>query len=123
MRFGKFNKQRLFDVDTSDFEYKSLGELLEECGGEVDHIFKLTGVYIGNKSQFDPEVPIIATEDCYVNVPVHQLDEVKEILSDPQAIRAINNGEAGFKITTYFQKRFKKDCYKVVWCDYEESED
>lgn len=121
MKFGKFNKERIFTIDTSGFDYKSLGELESEYGEDTP--IRLRGVYIGTKSQFDPEVPIIATDECYVNLPVHQLDEIKAMLKDPAAIRAINNGEAGFTIGTYFQKRFNKECYKAVWCDYEDEVD
>lgn len=117
MNFSKFNKDRLFDIDTTDFYYKDLETLYEENG--EDYVYTLRGLYISTKSQYDPEAPIIATDEEYVNIPVHQLDEIKAMLGDPRAIAAINNGEAGFTISKYYQKRFKKDCYKAVWCNVE----
>lgn len=119
MKFGKFNKERLFTQDTAGFAYISIEEAAEKYGTDTEPI-KLTGVYISNKSQFSDEAPIIATEEEYINLPMHQLSEVKEILTDKAAIRAINSGEAGVYFTTYFQKRFQRTCYKVVWADYDE---
>lgn len=121
MKFGKFNRERKFTVDTSDFEYRSLRELYAENG--ADYLYLLKGLYIGTKSLYDPEVPIVATDECYVNIPVFQLDEVKEILADPMAVKAINNDQAGFRIEEYEQKRYGATCYKVVWCDYFSGDD
>lgn len=121
MKFGKFNKERKFTVDTSDFDYRSLHDLYIENG--PDHLYLLKGLYIGTKSLYDPEVPILATDECYVNLPVFQLAEVKEILADPAAIKAINNDEAGFRIESYEQKRYAQTCYKAIWCDYESGDE
>ena len=124
MNFTKFNKERLFEVNTAGFDYVSLEDLYNKY--PADHQYQVKGLYIGTKSQFDPEVPILALEDTYVNLPVHQLAEVQAMLSSPQAIQGIRNGECGFTIQHYYQQRFKKDCYKAVWCNYvplEEDED
>lgn len=114
--FSKFNKEKIFDVDTSDFDYTSLEELFNRDGEGM--VYKVRGLYIGTKSNYDPETPILATDSEYVNLPVHHLDEVKAMLKDATAIKAINDGECGFTIEKYYQKRFKKDCYAAVWCDY-----
>ena len=116
--FSKLNKERLFDVDTSDFEYTNLEELFEENGD--DKVYKVTGVYVGTKSQFDDETPLVAIEDRYVNLPQHQLSQVKDILADKTAIKAINDGKCGFVIESYYQKRFKKTCYVARWGSYDD---
>ena len=118
MKFSKFNKQRLFTVDTSSFDYLSIEQAAKKYGTDVP--IRLRGVYIGDKSKFVDEDPRIATDEEYINLPQHQLKEVKEILSDANAIRAINNGEAGFVIREYFQKRFQLTCYSAEWIDYED---
>lgn len=115
MKFSKFNKERLFNLDTADFQYTDLESLYKKNGANQEYV--LRGVYIGTKSNFSDESPIIATDNFYINLPQHQLGEIKEMLADPRAIQAINDGEAGFKIDTYFQSRFKKTCYKAVWID------
>lgn len=116
MKFGKFNKQRLFTVDTSSFDYIGLDQAAAKYGENVQ--VRLRGLYLSDKSNFAAEAPILATDEEYINLPQHQLDEVKSILKDPVAIRAINDGECGFEISSYYQKRFAKTCYKVTWVDY-----
>ena len=116
--FSKFNKERLFDVDTSGFDYVNLEDLFQENG--EDAVYKLTGVYVGTKSQFDDETPLVATDNVYVNLPQHQLSEIKSMLADKGAIKAINEGQAGFVIESYYQKRFKKTCYAARWGSYNE---
>lgn len=114
--FSKFNKERLFTVDTSDFDYTSLEDLYNANG--ANEVYKLCGAYIGTKSLYDPEAPMIATDKEYVNLPVHQLSEIKAMLADKQAIKAINDGEAGFVIDSFYQKRFQKTCYVARWGTY-----
>lgn len=121
MNFTKFNKERLFAVNTAGFDYVSLEDLYNK--NPKGKVYKVMGLYIGTKSQFDPEVPIVALDDTYVNIPVHQLAEVQAMLSDRNAIQGIRNGECGFTIQHYYQQRFKKDCYKAIWCNYEEVDD
>lgn len=117
--FEKFNKEKLFDIDTSDFEYTDLESLYKKHGeGEV---YRVRGLYLGTKSLYDPETPLLATDSEYVNLPVHQLNEVKAMLGDRRAIEAINAGEAGFTIECYYQKRFKKNCYAAHWVDYNDA--
>lgn len=116
--FAKFNKERLFDIDTTEFDYVDLEDLYNKNGEGA--VYQVRGLYIGTKSNYDPETPILATNEEYVNLPVHQLAEVKAMLADKRAIEGINNGVCGFKIEKYYQKRFKKDCYAAIWGDYEE---
>ena len=114
--FTKFNKEKLFDIDTTEFDYTSLEDLYNANGENA--VYQVRGLYIGTKSNYDPETPILATNEEYVNLPVHQLEEVKAMLADRRAVDAINAGDCGFKIEKYYQKRFKKDCYTAIWCDY-----
>lgn len=118
--FSSFNKERLFDIDTSDFEYLKLKDLYERDGeGEI---YPVRGIYIGTKSEFADESPVLATDTHYVNLPQHQLIDIKEMLNSRQAINCINNGGAGFTIEKY-NKKLKsgatKVCYKAHWVDYE----
>lgn len=120
----RFNKERLFPIDTSDFEYSSLEELyneaLEESGGDVDEAnekeYTVRGVYINTKGNFDP-APVLALDDRYVNLPSHMTDVCQDMLKDAQCIRAINEGHCGFTIYQYVQKRYNRVCYSVRWCD------
>lgn len=118
--FASFNKERLFTIDTGDFDYVNLEDLVKRDGEGV--VYKVRGVYVGTKSLYDPEAPMLATESEYVNLPVHQLPEIKAMLADRRAIDAINNGECGFVIESFYQKRFKKTCYAARWGNFAELE-
>lgn len=120
----KFNKERLFNVDTSNFEYMSLEELfydsVEINGGDSElaseTVYKIRGVYINTKGNYDP-APVIATDECYVNLPSHMTETCMAMLADPSCIKAINDGKCGFTIYQYEQKRYNKTCYSVRWVD------
>ena len=107
------NKSRLFNVNTEDYDYYSLETLYNDNG--EDYEYPVLGVYINTSSQFNDEDGIIATDTCYVNLPHHLLSDIKEILSDRNAIRAINDGDCSFKIRKYYKKRYNKDCYTIEW--------
>lgn len=115
--FSSFNKERLFDIDTTGFEYFKLRDLFEADGEGTEYIIR--GLYIGSKSEFAEESPIVALDDKYVNIPQFQLPEVKEMLASKFAIAAINRGEGAFKIEKYIKKMKtgSRVCYKAVWCD------
>lgn len=113
--FTSFNKKRLFTVDTSDFEYTKLEDLYKQNG--PDHEYQVKAIYIGTKSEFDPESPMLAIDGFYVNLPQHQLEEIKAMLASGRAIKEINDGKCGFVIRKFFQKRFNKECYSAEWID------
>lgn len=122
--FSNFNKERVFSFDTSNIagNYKSLEELYRENGD--GHLYQLKGVYISTKSDYNDESPIAALADCYVNLPQHQLADVKAMLNDKGAVSAINKGCAGFEIRSYTKnlktkngKVTPKVCFSAEWCD------
>lgn len=121
---SEFNSKKIFNVDTSAYEYKKLEDLWKEnsyipdgLDEEVcDKIFPVCGLYLNEKSIYDPQ-PTVATDECYVNFPAFMYKTAVDILADPRAIRAINDGKVGFQITRYEQKRFGKICYSAEWVD------
>ena len=118
----KYNTERLFDIDTTNFDYFSLEDKFEadkvdvETGEELHPVYTVRGVYINTKGLYDP-APVIALDDCYINLPAHLTDTCKEMLNDREAIRAINEGHCGIRIYKYYQARYNKDCYSVEWID------
>ena len=122
--FSNFNKERLFNFDTNQItgNYTNLEALYKRDGEGVQ--YQLKGIYISTKSEFDDESPICAIADTYVNLPQHQLIDIKSMLADKGAIAAINNGYAGFTIRQYEKtlkskngKATPKTCYSAEWCD------
>lgn len=123
--FAKVNKERLFSFDNSHFPwndpkqlYKSLETLYQENG--ENEVYVIRGLYISTKSEFDPETPVVMYDNGYANLPVHQLSEVKDMISEKSAVKDINDGKAGFVIEKYHQKRFNKDCYVARWGIYDD---
>lgn len=109
----KYNTERLFDVDTSNYEYKNLEDLFD---GDTEKVYPVCGIYINTRGKFDDR-PVIATDECYVNLPAHLCDVCREILNDPKAVKAINDGYVGFTIYTYEQRRYEKTCFSIRWAD------
>ena len=119
----KYNTKKLFDIDTSEFDYRKLEELYnedvdtdEDTGELIQPVYTVWAIYINTKSMYEVS-PVAALKDCYVNLPAHVLDSCKDMLKDPLAVAAINAGHLGFRVEMYHQKRFDKDCYSVEWVD------
>jgi hypothetical protein len=113
----KFNTEKLFNIETEDFEYMSLEDLAKATEkSEEPPVFVIRGIYINRKSLYEP-APVVALDDCYVNLPSHLLPACEEMLHDRLAIDAINAGACGFRIEKYIQKRYQRECYSVEWVD------
>lgn len=107
-----FNTEKVFDIDTDGFDYKSLEELFID----EETVYPVRGLYINTKGLYD-DAPLIATDEYYVNLPAHMVNSAREILNDRRAIKAINDGVVGFTIYKYHQKRYDKECYNIRWVD------
>ena len=99
----KYEKEnvRTFNVNTEGYEFKSLSDLVFDNG--LDETYTVRGCYINKKSKYG-ESPVIITDSCFVNVPKHRLDDIKEILASDEDIEEINNGKCGFLIRDYEDK-------------------
>lgn len=115
----KFNTQKVFNIETANFEYISLEELLHGAkndDGVPVEVFTVRGIYINNKGLYEA-APVLALDDIYVNLPSHLTEPCREMLANPQAVAEINAGHLGFKIEKYYKERYQKDCYSVEWVD------
>lgn len=112
---NKYNKSNIFNFTTpKDFEYCSLYELFNHYG--KDKVYEIKAMYINKKSMFG-ESPVIVTTDCFVNLPNHLTDTVKEMIKDTEVVDAVNDGHLGFQIYTYESKNCKELCYSINWVD------
>lgn len=114
----RFNKEKVFTIDCTDFEYRSLEELYVDD----ETVYQVRGLYINKKSMYTDKSPLLATDKFYVNLPDHLLDDIEEILNDRAAIADINRGVVGFRIYKYFQKKYNKECYSITWVDIDPSD-
>ena len=113
--FGSLNKGK-FTINTNGFSYKSLADLFNEKGANTVH--RIRAVYINTKGKYG-DTPVVALDDCFVNLPANTLDAAKAMLANADAVAAINAGAAGFKIRPYHTNRYNKDCLGVDFVDCE----
>lgn len=102
-------------------EYTNLEGLAEQNG--LDKVYQVKKLWINYKSDYNPETPVADLGFCKINIPPHQVYQVKEMLEDEEAVKEIDLGHLGFKIETYEKtiksgkKEVKKTCYKAIWLD------
>lgn len=106
-------KKAHFEVDTTNFEFKSLAQLKNEYDDEVH---KILGAYINTKSKYG-NAPVVITDNCFVNLPKHLLETFLKILESDEDVADINNGKVGFKIRTYSPKGTNSVCYTIDFVD------
>lgn len=116
----KFNTRKLFNIEADNFEYISLEDLYlnAQTTEHPDAPFTIRGIYINNKGMFEP-TPVAALDDVYVNLPSHLTQACKDMIADPIAVIAINQGRCGFRIEKYHQKKYNRECYSIEWVDLE----
>ena len=117
MSFAARHQQgSVFECDTEGFTYKSLQELYEEFGG--DEVFPIQGFYINHKSDYG-DAPVAIGLKYLINFPQYTLEEVLDIMKNPEDIEDIKAGKVGFKIEPYEKqlKKSTKTCYAPRWVD------
>lgn len=105
----KYNKGARFTYKVPEnAPYKKLEEVRNEG------VITLRGLYINHKSQYG-EAPVAMADGCYVNLPKHLTDTVKDMCRDSEVVDAINAGKVGFEVYDYVNNG--KTCYSVNWKD------
>lgn len=117
---SRHNAQYRFNVNTTGFEFKSLKELYSEqllSENEVGKVvvYPCLGLFI-SKGQFG-EHGVIITDKCFVSLPQHLTDDIKEILSSEDDIFDIVQGRVGFTIYEYSNKYNDTPSYSIQWKD------
>lgn len=99
MGIAAFNRRETrFKVDTTGFVFKKLNDLFEENKPET--VYSVYGLYINRKSKFG-DSPFAASDGCFISLPNHMVDQVKDILKDSESIDQMNEGKAGLVIRPY----------------------
>ena len=110
----KYNKTfDRFDFEPKDdFPFLYLKDMY--IGKKGNNKYIVLAIYINRKSKYG-DAPVIVSEECYINLPKHLLDTVKEMLEDEELVTAINNREFGIEVYEY--ETNGKTCYSVNWVD------
>ncbi len=121
MKITNYNKGSNFNVNFDGREFVKLETLYNSAPQAV---YRLSGLFINNKSKYGPR-PYAAGEafnsegqiidQFLVDLPMHMLEQVQQMLQDNEVIEEINAGIAGFSVRTYFSKTFNKDCYSIMF--------
>lgn len=108
-----FNSNYAFKID---FEkgFVTLKELRNRY--EDDHTHLIHAIGINGKSKYGPH-SFLETKDCLVDLPKHMLETCKQILSDSEMVQEIKEGVIGFKIRTYTDNKYQKECYTIEFVD------
>lgn len=112
---SKFN-HTTFGIDTTNYEYVKLGDLYNISDkGSGDVVRKIDGIFVHRSKLGESPVFIVSATKQLVNIPQHLTDTCKEILSDDDAVEAIQVGKVGFVIYEY--QSHGKNCYSVRFVD------
>lgn len=112
---SKYSKSTpVFNIRLNHPTYTNLADLFNEYGS--GHVFGIAGIYINTKGKYGAQAIIAINESTLVNLPSHLLEVCEEMRKDPEAVEAINNGQAGFKVYQYTSKSGNSG-YSVDWVD------
>lgn len=116
MNFAKFNKNVVeWNVKTEGFSFKKISELVSK-GVEKVQVFGFFFV----KSESYGFQPVAILKDCLLNLPIHKVEVIKEMLANSEVIEAIKNGECSIKFRHYHSK-YNRECFDFDFCNTEKS--
>lgn len=108
---NKYNKSNKFNYTIPEnAEYVKLNNL------DRDRNYIINALYINTKSEYGDH-PVICSNNLLVDLPHHLNDTVKEMIKDDEVISAVNKGLLGFKVRTYKDKKYKRNCFSVEFVD------
>lgn len=110
---AQFNRQNIFDVDTSNFKWVNLKTLFD-TDPKAKH--KVLGLFTNNGGKYGTE-PVAIIDGFLVNLPRHLLDTVQQMLDDDDIVQYIKDGHVAFSIYQYHSSKYNRDAYSVKWLD------
>ena len=115
-----FQHGNKFTVDTTDFPWVNLSDIIEENGHKtlkVQKVFILVPTKGKGKGK---EKPVLVADNHIIWLPEHCLADVKKILESNEYIEAINNGLCGFETSEYEDTKYDNGtCYSGSFVDIE----
>ena len=98
-----------FSINTEGFEFKKISEF------PLDKELTVRGALISKGGKFGDSASLIL-DDCFMNVPSHIMDDVKELLADQDAIAQVEAGELAVSIYEY-EDRNGATQRSIKWID------
>ena len=115
MNFTQFNKNTFekieWGVDTNGFVFKKIRDIY----GEETNIVQVFGFFFVKSENYGLQ-PVAILKDCLLNLPTHKRDIISEMLKNPDAVKAIKNGECSLTFRQY-KSKYNKICYDFDFID------
>lgn len=112
MDFTKMNKVvATFKNAKKDLSFKKVNEV------KLGEIYRVNGVFcVNGKFGIRYFVSLENNNDFFnFSLPIGQNENARMICSSEDCVNAINNGECGIIINTYYSKKYNRDCTSVLW--------
>ena len=111
MGISKFNKGNKINwgIDTKPLPFKKTSEV------ELNKIYDLKGCFITPDREFGGAVLI--TGDFLLNIPGRYIDNINNIMSDPETVEDIKAGKCGFIVTSFISEKFKRTGYSIEFVE------
>lgn len=108
MNFTQYNKNSFekidWNIDTKNFVFKKIRDIYEET-----NVVQVYGFFFTKSENFGLQ-PVAILKDCLLNLPTHKRDIISEMLKNPDAVKAIKNGECSLTFREY-KSKYNKICY------------
>ena len=98
-----------FSINTEGFEFKKISEF------ELEKEYIVRGALISKGGKYGDSASLIL-DNCFMNIPNHLIDDVKELLSDKEAIDQVEAGLLAFSIYEY-EDRNGATQRSIKWID------
>lgn len=112
MGISKFNKGNKIDwgIDTKSMPFKKTAEV------ELNKTYDLKGCFITPDRGYG-EGAVLISDGFLLNIPARYLDNIKNIISDPEAVEEIKSGKCGFVVTSFISEKFKRTGYSIEFVE------
>ena len=112
MGISKFNKGNKINwgIDTKSLPFKKTSEV------ELDKTYDLKGCFITSDRGFGGGAVLI-TDDFLLNIPGRYIDNINNIMSDPETVEDIKAGKCGFIVTSFISEKFKRTGYSIEFVE------
>lgn len=115
-----FKHGQKFTVDTEDFPWVNLSDLIKENGHKVLKVQKVFTLTPSKGRGKGKEKPVLVADNHIIWLPEHCLSDVKKILDNDEFIKAINEGKCGFQTSEYEDTQYGNGiCYSGSFVDIE----
>lgn len=105
------NHGAIFSINTEGFEFKKITDF------PLDKEMAVRGAFISKGGKYGDSASIIL-DDCFMNIPKHLVDDVKDLISNPEAINQVEAGKLACSIYEY-QDSNDKTQRSIKWIDVE----